>query len=145
MLGYQTLDTTLLVHHWECEWQESQTCLTSTAGIPTSFKDGALFYATTLPLLLPPPPLQKPGGFFPLPDALAFVPCSQVSFSERVSVALIAARLLCYRLLATAAAARGGGSGAAGAGAALLLLVVVAAAAVGAGSKFSIQNRFRSH
>ena len=45
--------------------------ITSIAGIPTSLEDGALFCAAA-PSRKPPP--QKPGGFLPLTDALAFVP-----------------------------------------------------------------------
>ena len=37
---------------WECERQESQTCLMSIAVIPKFLEDGPLFYAATLPLLL---------------------------------------------------------------------------------------------
>ena len=64
------------------------------------------------------PPLQKPGGFFPLPDALAFVPLLSSFFlgagfgrPDRRTIAAIA----CLQLLRRP-----------GAGAALLLLVVVA-------------------
>ena len=65
-----------------CEWQESQTCLTRIAVIPASLEDGALCYAATLPLLLEIPPPQKPGGFFRLTDALAFVPLLSSNFRE---------------------------------------------------------------
>ena len=44
---------------WDCECRESQTCLTSTAVIPTSLEDGAIFYASSITLLLETPPRRS--------------------------------------------------------------------------------------
>ena len=51
----------------DCVCQESQTCLTSTAVIPTSLEDGAIFYAATETSRH-----GEAGDFFPLAGALAF-------------------------------------------------------------------------
>ena len=58
----------------ECEWQESQTCLTSVAVIPTSLEDDALFLRRNFAAPSRNFPPQELGSFFPFTDALAFVP-----------------------------------------------------------------------